>query len=127
MLARVSAAVLAFAVAGWFFTQARDTREIAQARALLSGPRVPTFLQIHRIRRLLGQARLLEPGQDVEVLRAQLAYEEGRRTEAAGILDGVLSAEPMNLEAWVLLAEVDPSRRVLDTAVRHIERLDPLR
>ena len=124
---RWAAAVLALCVAAWFVTQARDARELAQAHALLAGPGLPTTGQIHRLRRLLTQAKLLEPGEDTEVLRAQLALEEGRRGKAARILDAVLASEPSNLRAWVLLAEVDLNRASLELAVRHVAQLDPLR
>jgi len=53
---------------------------------------------------LLQGAKLINPDRQVDILRAQLDDERGAKTQAEQILRHVVADEPMNLQAWDLLA-----------------------
>jgi hypothetical protein len=77
----------------------------------------------------LSSATFGYPGQDAQILAAQVAMREHRYTHAKSIAQSINRAEPDNLQGWVALAAagiVIPDRRALLQAKREEIRLDPL-
>jgi predicted Zn-dependent protease len=70
---------------------------------------------------------VLNPDRSVDLLRGQLAFEQGHPLAAVRIMKDVTAAEPNNLEAWVALARValHHDNAAIERAVVMIARLDP--
>lgn len=114
-------------IAAWFVVQARDAHDLDRATAALELAPHPSPPQATIVRRLLGGASFLNPDTTVDLLRARLALVTGHRAQSARIAERVTRREPMNVEAWLVLAEAFPNLRVLRQAVTHVARLDPRR
>ena len=125
-LPRVLVVSLALVVCGWFVLNARQARDTDRAAALVSAPRTLTAVKRAHARALIEAAGTLNPDSQVDLLRGELALIEHRRAQAARIVEDVVRREPMNIRAWLLLAEVNPNPRVLDQAVGMVARLDPM-
>jgi hypothetical protein len=123
---RVLLLPVALAACAWFVLCARQAQEVNRATALISSPRTLTADKRAQASALLASARTLNPDSQVDLLRAQLALIEHQRARAAALAEGVAQREPMNIQAWLLLAEANPSRRVLDRSIAMIARLDPM-
>jgi predicted Zn-dependent protease len=123
---RVLLLPLALAACAWFVLGARQAQETNRASALLSAPRTLNATKRDRASALLAAAGTLNPDSQVDLLRGELALSEHARRRAAAIVEGVVRREPMNIRAWLLLAEVNPSLRVLEESIAMIARLDPL-
>ena len=74
---------------------------------------------------LLRAAGTLNPDQQVNLLRGDVAALRNQTPRAARIFQRVADREPMNINAWVLLARADYGKgRPLANAVAHIAALD---
>jgi predicted Zn-dependent protease len=126
-IARISLLVLAVCACAWFGLGAVQSHATDQATSIVSETGTLTPAQAARARSLLATAATLNPDHGIDLLRAQLAVREGRSAEAIAILQRTVADEPMNLSAWLALAQtaLGHNRRVLDLTVAHLATLDP--
>jgi hypothetical protein len=119
--------VIAIVACAWFglgIVQAQDTDH---ATNILEMANTLSPTQRAHIASLLDSAGTLNPGTSIELLRAQLAAVEHRTQLQGRILERVTREEPLNLDAWLALAQwgLAHDRAVLDASVGHISMLDP--
>jgi predicted Zn-dependent protease len=123
---RVAILALALAAAGWFALGAREAHELASVTGATTHG---TTLSSARARDALDQlnsASTLNPDRHVDVLRATVLAESHQTQRAVMLLERVVQAEPMNLEAWYALAKLGGSDQSLESrALRHILLLVP--
>ncbi len=125
MIARSVGLVLAIVVCAWFALGIRQVRDTSRATAILSGQSSPDRAEVAHAQALLRSAGTLNPDLQVDLLRGQAALLEHDRTRATRIVQSVVRREPMNLEAWLLLAEATPNVSVANHAVARLGALDP--
>jgi predicted Zn-dependent protease len=126
MIGRVALTALAVLVCAWFVLGSRQAHDLDSATSIVEGATAPNAQQATRARALLSSAATLNPDRQVDVERGMLALERGHRAQAVSILERVTREEPMNLVAWVDLAQAgysDPA--VSSRAVRQLGLLDP--
>jgi predicted Zn-dependent protease len=124
---RVAGIVLALVACAWFGLSVHQARDTARAGDLLSGRTSLSAAQARQARSLLDGAATLNPDSEVDLLRSELELVGHDRRSAVRTLEQVVRREPMNAEAWLLLARAAfPDAALLHRAVRHIARLDPL-
>jgi hypothetical protein len=122
---RALLALLSIAVCAWFALGIRQAHDVDRATTLLSaGSRIDSRGGT-QIASLLHSAQWLNPDRQVDMLRAQLDDERGARAAAERILRGVVAAEPMNAQAWALVAQSASNGATLRLAFGQIERLVP--
>jgi len=118
---------LAVAACVWFALAARAAHDIDRANAIVSAEAPLTAARAAPARALLDSAGMLNPDTAVDLLRAKVAL--GRNDEAGAVrtILSVTKREPLNLEAWVALAQATLHRnsRLVLLAVDNIGRLDP--
>jgi hypothetical protein len=117
---------LAAIVCAWFAIGIRQAHDTAKASSILSAGAPLNASQAAHVTALLRGAKLLNPDEQVAVLRGELAIRRNDLAAARNILRAVLRAEPMNLQAWAWLAKAssnDPSTFLL--ALLHINQLEP--
>ena len=125
-LARPALGLLAIVACAWFIIGIRQSADISRASRILSQPKRLTPQQEVHVASLLDWAATLNPDQQVGILRAQLAQSERNHDLAQKLLQAVVRQEPMNLEAWSLLANVSGDKPALQLlAFRHIAQLHP--
>lgn len=125
-VARVSAALLALAICGWFVLGAAQTHDADRAAAILASPGQLRPASAARAASLLDDAGTLNPDRQVDLLRARLAVRRGDLPRARAILAGVVRDEPQNVDAWAALARSsagDPA--VFRLAVARVRALAP--
>ena len=103
--AAIGAALIALAVCAWFALGIRQAHDTTAATAIVSGSAHLSAGQGHRAAALLHSAKLLDPDTEVDVLRGELALEQGNRLGARSILERVVAKEPDNALAWQWLAK----------------------
>jgi hypothetical protein len=86
-------------VAAWFVLSWVQARDLGRAQVLVSGGRVSAG-QARQASSLLATAGDLNPDRAVDITRAQLAEKQHRPALAVRILESVVQAEPLNLDAW---------------------------
>jgi predicted Zn-dependent protease len=121
---RIALAAVCLAAAAWFALGYPGARDETRAKALLTTP-VAKLSAAQRAEAfaLLDGARRFRPDGMVDLRRASLLIQVGRRPEAAALVRRVLRREPRNVTAWSLLAYADP--RAAATARRHQLALAP--
>jgi len=127
-LTRVGALLLALVAIAWFALAVRQAKDTNQATALVSGAAPPSPQQARRVRSLLSSAGALNPDLTVELLRAQLAFDQHHGAAAERLIESVTRREPLNLEAWTQLAFTaarTSDRQALVRAARHVSLLLP--
>lgn len=126
MLVRAIVLVLAGLACAWFLLGIRQAHDTGHAISLLAQSSL-TPAEAARVRSLLDGAAILNPDREVDLARGKLALLEHDRARAERILSGVTRSEPLNLEAWVLLAQAALNRDlpVFGLAIRRIAYLDP--
>lgn len=126
-IARISLVALALCACAWFGLGAVQSHATDQATNIVSGSGTLAPAQANRARSLLDTAGTLNPDRSIDVLRARLAAREGRTAEAIAILRRTVAAEPLNLSAWLALAQTalghDPA--VVKLTIPHLAALDP--
>jgi hypothetical protein len=125
---RISLAVLAVCACAWFGLGIVQSHATDAASSIVSGSGRLAPAQAARARSLLATAATLNPDHSVDLLRAQLAVREGQTPQAIAILRRTVTAEPMNLSAWLALAQTalaGHDRRVLDSTIPRLAALDP--
>jgi hypothetical protein len=126
---RIVCAVAALAVCAWFALGAREAHEINRATNIvggLNGQQKLTAAEAAQARSLLSSAALLNPDQQINVLRARVALLRAQRPLAVRILRGVVSSEPDNLAAWYGIATSASSSATVNAAIAQIRRLEPV-
>lgn len=124
------AALLLFAVltCAWFVLGARQAMDTQRATSLIAGGQRLTTEQAQRARSLLRSAAALNPDLTIDLLRGQLAADQGQIAVAEKISGSVARREPLNLAAWAQLAYQAAragDRPTLELAARHISELYP--
>jgi predicted Zn-dependent protease len=126
-IVRGAVVVLALVVSAWFGLGALQAIDTSRATQVLISSGPLTAAQARRAHSLLSSAAVLNPDRSVDLLRGQLAFEQGHPLAAVRIMQDVTAAEPNNLEAWVALARValHHDNAAIERAVVMIARLDP--
>jgi hypothetical protein len=118
--------LVALTACAWFAISIRDTRDIDRATAILGARSHPSAAAARRVSSLLGDATLLNPDRQVELLRGQLALARGQTRAAQRIFLRVTQEEPENLLAWSWLGRTaHPGTRLKLVAFAHFELLAP--
>ena len=126
VLARAAILVLALISCAWFALGARQAHEAAVAGSIVAGKQPLSAQQASRAAGALRAAAGLNPDLQVDVLRGQLAIDQGNLAQARRILTSVTRREPQNLAAWVQLARASANDRVSFFAAEiHIRTLIP--
>ncbi|MGO9960657.1 MAG: hypothetical protein ACLP50_32560 [Solirubrobacteraceae bacterium] len=103
----------ALVVCAWFVVGAVQTHDENAATGLIDEPSTPTATLTARIMQLLDGAGTLNPDRDIDLLRSQAQSRAGRSEAAMRSALAVARAEPLNIDAWTVLAfaaqQVDPS------------------
>jgi hypothetical protein len=122
---RPAGIVLALVLCAWFglgIVQAHDTNT---ATTIINEPGM-SAKQAKHVRALLRGAGTLNPDLQVQLLRGRLALLENDRARAVGIFRDATRREPMNVQAWLLLAEAAYGNGpLINLAVTNISELDP--
>lgn len=127
-IARYPLALLALLVAAWFGVSWYQAQQTGKASALVNAGGRLSAAQEREARDALNAAGNLNPDLMVEVLRGQLALDQGRYRTAIRVLGSVTAREPLNLTAWAELgiaAAKAGDSQALATAGRHIAILIP--
>jgi predicted Zn-dependent protease len=125
-LARGSLVVLALAACAWFALGIEQARDTDRATALLSSQTPLSPATASRVGSLLASAGTLNPDSTIDLLRSRLASLQHDPSRAIEILQEVTRREPLNISAWLALAQaaLDHDKRAVDLAVANIGRLD---
>jgi predicted Zn-dependent protease len=126
---RIACAVGALVVCAWFALGVREAQQIDRATNIvggLNGQQKLTATEAAHARSLLSSASLLNPDQQVNVLRARVALLRNQRPLAVRILRGVVSSEPDNLAGWYGIATSASSGATVNRALAQIRRLEPV-
>jgi predicted Zn-dependent protease len=124
--ARASVVVFAVAACGWFALAARASDDLDRASAIVSAKARLTPAQAARARSLLDSAGTLNPDTAVDLLRAKVALGRNDEPGAVRTILSVTRREPLNLQAWVALAQanLNHNSRLVVLAVSNIGKLD---
>jgi hypothetical protein len=121
-------AVVGVVVCAWFGVVARQAHEIDAASAILA-PASANRYQLRDAASLIRSAAVLDPGQDVPILRARLELKSGQDSLARRTLASVTRAEPDNLDAWIQVGVLAVFRKGsvnVANVKKQLKRLDPL-
>lgn len=121
---RALPAVIAIVVCLWFALGVRQAHDTAAAAAIVSSGHSVSAAQAARATSLLSDAAVLNPDRQVDLLRAELAAESGRRNEARRITLMVARAEPRNYQVWLLLSSIG-TPYLAAVAVQRLAKLAP--
>ncbi|HEX3976321.1 MAG TPA: O-antigen ligase family protein [Solirubrobacteraceae bacterium] len=103
----------ATALCAWFVLGAVQAHDENRATALIDGAGTPSPAVTSQILHLLDAAGTLNPDRDIALLRSQAQTRAGRDAAAVRTAQGVARAEPLNIDAWTVLAfaaqPVDPA------------------
>lgn len=126
-LARAAAVMLALVLCAWFAVGIRQAHETGAAARIVNSSGPVTAADAAHARSLLSAAAILNPDAQVDLLRGTLALRQGNLADGARIATDVIRSEPMNVQAWLLLAEASPHKpQVVDAAVGRMAQLDPI-
>jgi hypothetical protein len=103
-LVRPVIVLFALVCCAWFALSARQAHEVAVATSIVNAKPPLSSGQVQRAAKALRSAASLNPDLEVDVLRGQLALDQGHRAQARSILFGVIRREPKLLAAWQLYA-----------------------
>ena len=117
----------AVVLCAWFALGTVQAHDENRATALIDGSGTPSPALTARILNLLDTAGTLNPDRDIALLRSQAQTRAGRDAAAVRTAEGVARAEPLNIDAWTVLAfaaqPIDPAEARLARA--HQARLAP--
>jgi hypothetical protein len=124
---RIGCAALALVICAWFALAIHTQHEFERGQAILaSSPRL-TAAQLARADAALDAAKTLNPDSGVQLALGEAALHAGRPLAARRIVESVTRSEPLNVQAWLLLAEAAyGTRQPLAGALVQLGRLDPL-
>ncbi len=121
--------MLAILAVAWFFIGARQAHELDGATNLIADHAGNTTPASDRTLSLLRSADFLEPGDEVDLLRAQLALERRKYSKASRLIGQATRSEPDDLNAWMLaldLAVIDRRLENPGEITAHLKALDPV-
>jgi predicted Zn-dependent protease len=130
LAARIVMLVLAVLACAWFVVGIRQAPGVQRATAIVSESESAAIGHARAREALaaLDGAATLNPDTEVQILRARIALEQGDPAGARRILASVVRAEPMNLEAWIWMANASADdRRERAIAFSHVLELVPPR
>jgi hypothetical protein len=127
LLARGLIVALAVLVSAWFAIGIRQTRSLERATSIVNAASTLTAAQAAHVNSLLDNAAWLNPDRGVDIVRGQAGALANDPSRALRILARVTRAEPMNLAAWVALAQaaIDHRGPLVTLAAQRIASLDP--
>jgi predicted Zn-dependent protease len=96
--------VVALVACAWFALSAQQAVDLSRATALIDTDAVVHTSQARQARALLDSAATLNPDLTVIQLRGQLEYNRRQYRAAERTFASLTRREPLNLEAWTLLA-----------------------
>jgi predicted Zn-dependent protease len=124
-LASLVTGAVAILVCAWFVLGIRQEHDLNRAQAIVSSANSLSAAQAAHVNSLLDAAGTLNPDQQVNLLRGDVAALRNQTPRAARIFQQVADREPMNINAWVLVAQADFGKgRPLANAIAHISQLD---
>ncbi len=97
-------AAAATALCAWFVLGAVQAHDENRATALIDAAGTPSPALTSQILHLLDVAGTLNPDRDIALLRSQAQTRAGRNAAALRTARGVARAEPLNIDAWTVLA-----------------------
>jgi hypothetical protein len=113
-------AVGATVLCAWFVLGAVQAHDENRATTLIDGAGTPSPALTSQIMHLLDVAGTLNPDRDIALLRSQAQTRAGRDAAAVRTAQGVARAEPLNIDAWTVLAfaaqPIDPAEARLARA-----------
>jgi len=101
---RAAVIALALVICAWFALGIRQANDTQDAAALVTGAPRLGAAQARHAASLLTAARALNPDAQVDVLRGELALQQGDARRARRILSAVVRREPQSLNGWIWLA-----------------------
>jgi hypothetical protein len=117
---RATVALGAAVLCAWFVLGAIQAHDENRATTLIDSSGTPSAATTSRILHLLDAAGTLNPDQDIALLRSQAQSRGGHDRAAVLTALGVTRAEPLNIDAWTVLAfaaqSVDPAQARLARA-----------
>jgi predicted Zn-dependent protease len=122
-IGRIAAMMLALVVCAWFALGIRQAHNTAKVNPVVSKNESLTRAQAAAADRTLSAAGTLNPDAEVDLLRGRIALLASERARAAGIFAALARREPMNVQAWVYLAQATDNARLRGEAIRMIARL----
>jgi Tfp pilus assembly protein PilF len=126
-IARISLLALAVCACAWFGLGVVQSHATDAATSIVAGSGRLSPAQAARARSQLDTAATLNPDRSIDLLRARLAVREGRSAAAITILRRTVAAEPMNLSAWLALAQtaLGHDQHLVKMTIGHLAALDP--
>jgi predicted Zn-dependent protease len=125
----VLAAIVALIVCAAFVIGIRQAASINRLNTLVDAGHGLTRAQQRSAASELRSAAFGYPGEDVQVLKAQVALLEHRYRQAERIAESINRSEPDNLQGWIMLAAAGLNNHDRSAAVRAKAeeiRLDPI-
>ncbi|MGA2008914.1 MAG: hypothetical protein ABSH51_00055 [Solirubrobacteraceae bacterium] len=101
---RLAIVVWALLACAWFALGAVQTHDENAAIALIDQPGTPSATQTARILALLHGAARLNPDRNIALYRSQAQTRAGDSAAAVRTALSVTRAEPLNIDAWTVLA-----------------------
>ncbi len=127
IVARLVSVLVALVMVAWFVIGVRQAHGTNGATAIVAGSSTLSAAEARRADSLLNEAKLLNPDQQVNIIRGAVMLRSGHPLAAQRILLSVTHSEPKNLEAWLWLAKASGRNRPLFTlALDQVRRLEPL-
>jgi uncharacterized membrane-anchored protein len=116
-------AALAVFVCAWFALGIHQAHDVSRATAILGNGAPISSASGQRAASLAASARTLNPDRTPDILAGRAALQTGDSARARTILQSVVRAEPMNIDAWVWLAHASTGDQLAD-ALRHVHELE---
>ena len=123
---RLLIVVIALVTAAWYVVGVRQAHDTERAGAIISAPGSLNAARARSASSLLRAAALLNPDQEVNLLRAELDRKLGDLGKARSVLDQGVASEPGNALAWSQLAASSAGSPTASArALRNLRRLVP--
>jgi hypothetical protein len=103
MAIRVGLLTAAVLICAWFALGIRATHDEAAATTILQQHNRPNASEAAQARSAIAAAEVLNPDQNLEILRGQIAFHTGNVAAALTIAKAIVTREPQNATAWLLL------------------------
>lgn len=100
---RLVLVAVAVSACAWFALAIRSNHDENSVTTLISAHNNLTSAQAAAARGTLSQARLLDPDERLNILRAQVDFHAGETRRALAVARGIVSREPDNVEAWFVV------------------------
>ncbi|MDQ6821452.1 MAG: hypothetical protein M3076_14145 [Actinomycetota bacterium] len=125
MAIRAGALIVALLACAWFALGIHQAHDTHQASAIVSSAARLSPRQEAHVDALLRSAATLNPDDTLALLRGRAELLAGQPGRAITTLKNLARQEPLNIEAWIWLAEAAGGKGPLyQQAIRHVERLD---